>query len=220
LSADWSGVTQVIYDGAIAVPVLVAPTGGFTGSVEIVIPGNVAVANSNVQKIIEIDINGTTSLANRDFLVRAVLTIGGGFDGLPQTTTIQNNTLLTSWTANGSMLAVPWMNGNASAFNGRMYIVNPSAQTGTIRAQIFTLPTVGNATTLVGTVTVGTIAAGSGVNIRMNEDLLTPLGITQPYTANGGNLFIVFSIDAAGCYGTSNVFSGAFSYGMLPMIVR
>jgi hypothetical protein len=71
--------------------------------------------------------------------------------------------------------------------------------------------------TLLGTVSLGTLAATSATNVRLAEDILTPLGITLPYTTNGGNLLVVFTIYASSVKGVSNVFSGSYSFGAVPL---
>ena len=44
---------------------------------------------------------------------------------------------------------------------------------------------------------LGTLEARSALNLKLAEDILTPLGITTPYTTDGGNLTLEFTIEAA-----------------------
>jgi hypothetical protein len=49
------------------------------------------------------------------------------------------------------------------------------------------------------------------------EDILTPLGITLPYTTDGGNLTLEFTIEAVGVVGAAQVFSFSFAFGTYPL---
>ena len=51
----------------------------------------------------------------------------------------------------------------------------------------------------------------------MVEDILTPLGITTPYTTDGGNLTLEFTIQAADVKGAAQVFSSGFGFGTYPL---
>lgn len=220
-SPDLTGITEVIYDpfGLDLVVTPVDPAVGFTGSIVIDIPGgNVPTVVDAVPIVIHVD--GTTPLANREINIKVTLNIGGGVDGFPGITTIKNTTLLTSWTSNGTVLICPFTNGNATAMNGRIYLWNNSSLGAPVVAQVFTLPIKGVATQLLGTVTVGTLDGLSGMNIKVKEDLLDPLGIAQPYVANGGNLVVILSVEAQHVVGVSNVFNATFSYGVNPLVIK
>lgn len=141
---------------------------------------------------------------------------------------------VTTGSANSSVLTALWQNGNNTFWTGRMYIWNPSTQTGTITANVYTIPTPLAATTapstLLGTFTLSqTIPPGGGLNLRFYEDILSKipananaavqwLGSPNPYTFNGGNLKVVLTITASGCIGWSNVFGTTLSYGMATMM--
>lgn len=168
-------------------------------------------------KNIEIDVDGTTTLVPRIINLQVNINLGGGTDGPVGTRTLFGPSLMTQWTLNGTVLTADWINGNNAAFNGRVYLWNPSSIGGAVTAQIYTLPVGMGGSSLLGTVNLGTLGATSATNVRVAEDLLTPAGIALPYTTNGGNLLIVFTINATGCQGASNVFSGAFSFGVLPL---
>ena len=43
---------------------------------------------------------------------------------------------------------------------------------------------------------LGTLGAKSARNVKLVEDILTPLGITIPYITDGGNLTLEFTIQA------------------------
>ena len=49
------------------------------------------------------------------------------------------------------------------------------------------------------------------------EDILTPLGILVPYTDDGGNLTLEFTIEAGNVQGVAQVFSGDFAFGTYPL---
>ncbi len=58
------------------------------------------------------------------------------------------------------------------------------------------------------------------VNLKLVEDILTPLGITTPSTTDGGNLTLEFTIGAANVRGAAQVFSSDFAFGTYPLQVR
>jgi len=133
----------------------------------------------------------------------------------------------------GTVLTAIFQNGNNAAVNSRMYISNPSSQTGTITARVYTLPTPVAAasapSTLLGTFTLPqTIPPGGTLNLRLYEDILANitanpnpavqwLGYPGPYTFNGGNVVVVLTITAENCVGWSNVFNATLSYGVAKM---
>ena len=66
---------------------------------------------------------------------------------------------------------------------------------------------------------LGTLAGKSALNIKVAEDVLTPLGITTPYITDGGNLTLEFTIEAANVVGAAQVFSSSFAFGTYPLAV-
>ena len=72
--------------------------------------------------------------------------------------------------------------------------------------RVFTLPLTGGlAQELPGTpLSLGTLAAKSALNIKLAENILTPLGITPPYITDGGNLTVEFTIQAADVRGVAH----------------
>jgi len=119
-----------------------------------------------------------------------------------------------------TVLVANFLNGNNAAFSSRVYLFNPSASPGDVTVRAFTLPLLGGTAQELGTpLNLGSLAARSALNIKVVEDILTPLGITTPYTDNGGNLTLEFSIQAADVVGASQVFSPSFAYGTMPMQV-
>ncbi len=101
-------------------------------------------------------------------------------------------------------------NGNNDAFNSRVYLWNPSTSAGGVTVRVFTLPLTGGvAQELTGTLplSLGTLGARSALNVKLAEDILTPLGIALPYTDNGGNLSLEFTIQAPDVRGATQVFS-------------
>ncbi len=85
--------------------------------------------------------------------------------------------------------------------------------------RVFTLPLAGStAQELTGTqLGLGTLGARSALNLKLAEDILTPLGIALPYTDGGGNLTLEFTIQAADVRGAAQVFSSDFAFGVYPM---
>jgi len=61
------------------------------------------------------------------------------------------------------------------------------------------------------------LSARSALNIKLAEDILTPLQIPLPYTTDGGNLTLEFTIQAAAVRGAAQVFSSDFAFGTYPL---
>ena len=118
-----------------------------------------------------------------------------------------------------TLLVANFSNGNNGAFNSRVYLWNPSTSAGQVTARVFTLPlTTGIARELTGPpLDLGTLEARSALNLKLVEDILIPLGITLPYTTDGGNLTLEFTIQAADARGAAQVFSSDFAFGTYPM---
>ena len=124
-------------------------------------------------------------------------------------------------TSGGSptVLVANFMNGNDAAFDSRVYLFNPSPSAGAVTVRVFTLPlSGGTAQELTGTpLDLGTLGARSALNVRLAEDILTPLEITTPYITDGGNLTLEFTIEAADVRGAAQVFSSSFAFGTYPL---
>ena len=124
-------------------------------------------------------------------------------------------------TSSGSptVLVANFMNGNSDAFNSRAHLFNPSDSDGNVTVRVFTLPlSDGTAQELTGTpLDLGILGARSALNIKLAEDILTPLGITTPYTTDGGNLTLEFTIEVADVRGAAQVFSSSFAFGTYPL---
>ena len=118
-----------------------------------------------------------------------------------------------------TLLVANFMNGNNGAFNSRVYLWNPSTSAGQVTARVFTLPlTTGIARELTGPpLDLGTLEARSALNLKLVEDILIPLGIALPYTTDGGNLTLEFTIEAVDVRGVAQVFSSDFAFGTYPM---
>ena len=108
-------------------------------------------------------------------------------------------------------------NGNNGALHSRVYLWNPSATDGHVTVRVFTLPNTGDSMRLQ-TVPLGILKAFSARNIRIAEDILGGfLGIALPYTDDGGNLMLEFTIEAPDVKGAAQVFSSDFAFGTYPM---
>ena len=115
-----------------------------------------------------------------------------------------------------TVLVANLMNGNSEAFNSRAYLWNPSANAGAVTVRVFTLPLTG-VSTLLGELDFGILGAESARNVKLAEDILFPLGISLPYTDDGGNLTVVFTIDAPNVQGAAQVFSSELAFGTYPL---
>ena len=66
------------------------------------------------------------------------------------------------------------------------------------------------------TVPLGILKAFSARNIRIAEDILDFFsGIALPYTDDGGNLMLEFTIEAPDVKGAAQVFSSDFAFGTI-----
>jgi len=120
---------------------------------------------------------------------------------------------------NPTVLTAHFTNGNDSFVNSRVYLWNPSASAGEVTVRVFTLPlTEGIPQERTGTpLNLGTLGAESARNIKLAEDILTPLGIPLPYTNDGGNLALEFTIQGPGVLGAAQVFSSSLAFGTYPL---
>ena len=118
-----------------------------------------------------------------------------------------------------TLLVANFSNGNNGAFNSRVYLWNPSTSAGQVTVRVFTLPlTTGIARELTGPpLDLGTLEARSALNLKLVEDILDPLRIALPYTTDGGNLTLEFTIQAVDVRGAAQVFSSDFAFGTYPM---
>ena len=118
-----------------------------------------------------------------------------------------------------TVLVANFVNGNDAALNSRVYLFNPSQSAGVVTVRVFTLPLIGGlAQELTSTpLSLGALGARSALNIKLVEDILTALGLTTPYTDNGGNLVLELTIQAASVRGTAQVFSSNFAFGTYPL---
>jgi hypothetical protein len=211
ITGDLSGVTNITWNGV-----------GYyslNGSqAEIRVYGGNPILDGNLEDI-QITVDGETALAARILKISVYLDIEESpspYDDLYDRY-ILGETVLTTWSPNGTILLTNWTNGNWAALNGRIYLWNPSSVDGEVTLRVFTLPLGFGGSTLVGTLEAGLLKSESGVNLRVGEDILVPLGITTPYTTNGGNLVIEVTIAAPGCNGYSQVFSSGFAYGTVQL---
>ena len=115
-----------------------------------------------------------------------------------------------------TVLVANLMNGNSEAFKSRAYLWNPSANAGAVTLRVFTLPLTG-VSTLLGELDLGILGAESARNVKLAEDILFPLGISLPYTDDGGNLTVVFTVDAPNVQGAAQVFSSELAFGTYPL---
>ena len=117
-----------------------------------------------------------------------------------------------------TILIANFTNGNNAFLNSRVYLWNPSEGDGSITARAYTMPRSGPSTFL-GTVELGLLYARSSRNIKLDEDILAPLGLPLPYTADGGNVTVEFTVGAENVRGAAQVFSSEVAFGTYPMQV-
>ncbi len=120
-----------------------------------------------------------------------------------------------------TVLGAYFMNGNTNVFSSRIYLWNLSDTPGDVTVRVFTLPLTSGMTQelTITPLALGTLGAKSAFNIKLAEDILTPIGASVPYTADGGNLTLEFTIAVAGVQGVAQVFSGDFAFGTYPLQV-
>ncbi len=118
-----------------------------------------------------------------------------------------------------TVLGAYFLNGNTNVFNSRIYLWNPSDTPGDVTVRVFTLPLTSGMTQELTTepLALGTLGAKSAFNIKLAEDILTPIGASVPYTADGGNLTLEFTVGAADVVGAAQVFSSSIAFGTYPV---
>jgi glucose/arabinose dehydrogenase len=123
--------------------------------------------------------------------------------------------------ASPTVLVANFLNGNDAALLSRVYLWNPSSSAGNVNVRVFTLPVKDGVPQEVTSspLTVGVLGAKSALNLKLVEDILSPLGITPPYTNDGGNLTLEFTVEAADVRGVAQVFSGSVAFGTYPLQV-
>jgi len=117
-----------------------------------------------------------------------------------------------------TVLVGTFFNGNNDALNSRAYLWNPTTADADITSRVYTMPLVGPST-LLGTVSLGNLNARSGKNIKIAEEILFKLGIFLPYTGDGGNLLVEFTVGADNVVGTGQVFGPNLAFGTYPLEV-
>ena len=151
---------------------------------------------------IECIVDEETSLNPRVLTIQIFLNIGSPS---ANDRDLLSERTVTTWRLNGTVLIANFMNGNNGLFNSRIYLFNPGSLAGDITIRVFTLPLAGPSTVL-GVVNVGVLPGLSGRNIRLAEDVLTPLSIALPYVADGGNLVVEVTVEASSVTGNGQVF--------------
>ncbi len=154
--------------------------------------------------------------------VEGTLTVSNELTSL---TGLTSGPILDQFTVSGSapsefetILIANFANGNNAFLNSRVYLWNPSESDGSITARAYTLPRSGPSTFL-GMVELGLLNARSARNIKIDEDILAALGLPLPYTADGGNLTVEFTVGAENVRGAAQVFSSELAFGTYPMQV-
>ena len=173
--------------------------------------GNFYLAESNAGNLLRFDpsLNGTVWIPAS--VVVALTGVSPNFNGgiafepMPRTVLLAN-----------------FANGNNTVFNSRVYLFNPSTKAGNVAVRVFTLPvTDGLAQELTTTpLLLGNLGPESALNIKLAEDILAFVpGIPTPYTNDGGNLTLEFTIGAASVRGAAQVFDNSvtLAFGTYPL---
>jgi len=119
-----------------------------------------------------------------------------------------------------TVLIANFMNGNDDELSSRVYLWNPSESSGgEVCVRVFPMPLMnGTAQELTpASLSLGTLAPKSALNIKVAEDILDPLG-RRPYKDIGGNLTLEFTIQAADVVGAAQFFS-SLAFGTYPLQV-
>lgn len=162
-------------------------------------------------------VDGTSALATRTLNVALLILAEGNVDNA---NAVQAATKITEWGINGTVLGVPWVNGNNAFLNSRIYLYNLSSIGGSIVVQAKTMPRVGTASANIGApLVVGTLPASGTAMIKVAEDVLAGLGITLPYVTDGGNLALEITIYVPNANGLFQTFNSDFGFGTTPCIV-
>ncbi len=120
---------------------------------------------------------------------------------------------------NETILVANFMNGNNAFLNSRVYLFNSSDTAGGITVRVFSLPLRSGVPQelTVAPFSLGTLGARSALNVKLAEDILTPLGIPIPYITDGGNLTVEFTVGAEKVRGVAQVFTSDFAFGTYPL---
>jgi hypothetical protein len=179
---------------------------------------------TNSQQFFTFAVDGTTALATRTLAVKIDINLGANQStpgGAATKTILAAGTTVSTWSANGTVLIASFANANTNIFASRIYLYNSSSLTGDVSARVLKMPLVGSGTpvtsgVLVATTSLGSLAAQSGMNIKLKEDLLTPAAVTLPYTENGGNVVVEITITTYGAKGSFQVFrtDGTVVFGL------
>ena len=172
--------------------------------------GNFYLAESGAGNLLRFDsgLNGTVWISSS--AVEAVTGVAPSFNGGIAFEPVGITVLLANFA-----------NGNNTFFNSRVYLFNPSIKTGRVTVRVFTLPPTGGLAKELtpAPLELGSLAPKSGLNIKLVEDILTPLGITTPYTIDAGNLTLELTILAPAVRGAAQVFdhSLTLAFGTYPL---
>ena len=119
-----------------------------------------------------------------------------------------------------TVLVANFMNGNTDFFKSRVYLWNSSTAPGDVTVRIFTLPLKdGTPKALTAPLILTTLGPRSALNLKLAEDILTPAGISLPYTTDAGNLTLEFSVQAPRVQGAAQVFDNSLTlaFGTYPL---
>ena len=125
----------------------------------------------------------------------------------------------TAYSQGETVLVANFMNGNNAFLHSRVYLFNPTDTAGEITVLVFTLPLSSGVPQelTVTPLSLGMLGPRAALNLKLAEDILLPLGIPLPYTNDGGNLTLEFTIGAEKVRGVAQVFTSDFAFGTYPL---
>ena len=169
-SGNLDGISNFTFDG------VTRPRNGGTGSFAFALAGSTGGFGDSMH--VDFTVDGSTSLLARTLQVAVSDTAASGY-------TIQDlsATNLTIWNYNGTLLVSNYANGNTGFWHSRFYFWNYDSTASSILVRLFTLPTDGTTSQLVGgaqLVFAFPIQASSGLTVKL-EEILNELGVTWPY---------------------------------------
>jgi hypothetical protein len=143
------------------------------------------------------------------------------FSAAGNTSSADTTQFTINFPAETTVLVANFMNGNTAVFNSRVYLYNGSNQAGDVTVRVFTTPIAGGMSQELTTdpLNLGSLGTNEAFTIKLAEDILTPLGIPLPYTDDGGNLTLEFTVTAPNVTGAGQVFSGDLAFGTYPLQV-
>jgi hypothetical protein len=215
LRGNLSGIASFTFAGeCTAVVHTVTAAERTAGAAVLVIPGTngcLPTTPGTIETAVFINVDNTTQLDTRTLTLQINSVIA--FNAA-NNSSLAGPSTFTVWDNNGTVLLSNWSNANPSAFKSRYYIWNSTATANAdVSVRVFTapLPGSGNSAQLGSTlVLTPKLGAVSGMTLRLQEDILTPLGVTTLQAAGPDgnfNVIVEITILASNVTGYGQVFT-------------